>query len=468
MSDSSIKGLTDVLRSRAEAMAAGARFPSTREISATYRVSPVTVSRALAALSAEGSLKTLPGSGTFVAERISLDDENKLDTSWQTVALGDRAIDSRSLQTYLDVNPRGALSLSGGYLHPSLMPIRALSIAAQRAVRRSETWEAPDPRGIADLRAWFASHHGSAFAAGDVIICNGGQSAISAAFRALVPAGATLLVEAPTYPGALAVARAAGIHVVPVPVDDDGIIPDLLSDALRATGSRTLYLQPTHHNPTGIVMPGARRRDVLKVAGRAGAFVIEDDWARWLSYERTNPPTMMSMDGHGRVVYISSLTKPAAPSLRLGALVARGPVADRLRSIRIVDDLFVNRVTQETALELVGSPGWSRHLVAVARALRERRDVVLEALRELAPTVVVPRSPRGGMHLWVTLPDGIDDLVAAESAREHGVLVGAGRSFFATEPASSHLRLSFGCAASHEELRESVRRLASALRAVVS
>ncbi|HET7338843.1 MAG TPA: GntR family transcriptional regulator, partial [Candidatus Dormibacteraeota bacterium] len=150
MSDSSIKGLTDVLRSRAEAMAAGARFPSTREISATYHVSPVTVSRALAALSAEGSLKTLPGSGTFVAERISLDDENKLDTSWQTVALGDRAIDSRSLQTYLDVNPRGALSLSGGYLHPSLMPIRALSIAAQRAVRRSETWEAPDPRGIAD------------------------------------------------------------------------------------------------------------------------------------------------------------------------------------------------------------------------------------------------------------------------------------------------------------------------------
>ena len=447
-------------------MAPGARFPSTREIAAGYRVSPVTVSRALATLSAEGSLKTLPGSGTFVADRIVLDGPEKLDTSWQTVALGDRAIDARALQTYLEVNPRGALSLSGGYLHPSLMPIRALSIAAHRVVSRAETWEAPDSRGLAGLRSWFASHHGSAFGPGDVIVCNGGQSAISATFRALVPAGATLLVEAPTYPGALAVARAAGIRVVPVPMDEDGIMPDLLGDAFESTGSRAVYLQPTHHNPTGVVMPSARRREVLDVAGRVGAFVIEDDWARWLGYERTNPPTLISMDGHGRVVYISSLTKPASPSLRLGALVARGPVADRLRSIRIVDDLFVNRLTQETALELVGSPGWARHVVDVARALHARRGVVLEALGELAPTLVVPRLPRGGMHLWASLPEGVDDVVVAQSAREHGVLVGAGRSFFATEPPSSHLRLSFACAANHEELRESVRRLAAALQSV--
>jgi DNA-binding transcriptional MocR family regulator len=449
-------------------MTPGARFPSTREIAANYRVSPVTVSRALATLSAEGSIKTLPGSGTFVADRFPLGAPTVPDAAWQTVALGDRAIDSRALQTYLEVNPRGALSLSGGYLHPSLMPIRALSIAAHRAARRPETWEAPDPRGLGGLRAWFASHHGSAFNAGDVIVCNGGQSAISAAFRALVPGGATLLVEAPTYPGALAIARAAGIRIVPVPLDDDGISPELLSDAFDATGSRAVYIQPTHHNPTGIVMPPGRRRAVLDVAERAGAFVIEDDWARWLGYERTNPPTLMSMDGHGRVVYISSLTKPASPSLRLGALVARGPVADRLRSIRIVDDLFVNRLTQETALELVGSPGWARHLVEVGRALHHRRGVVLDALGEFAPTLVVPRLPRGGMHLWVRLPDAIDDLVVSELARDHGVLVGSGRSFFATEPPSSHLRLSFACAAHDDELREAVRRLASALHAVVA
>jgi len=253
-----------------------------------------------------------------------------------------------------------------------------------------------------------------------------------------------------------------------VPLDGDGIIPALLADAFESSGSRALYLQPTHHNPTGAVMPPARRREVLAVAEHAGAFVIEDDWARWLGYERANPPTLLSMDGHGRVIYISSLTKPASPSLRLGALVARGPVADRLRSLRIVDDLFVNRLTQETAVELVGSPGWARHVVDFARALHRRRDVVLESLADLAPSVSVPQRPRGGMHLWVSLPDGVDDVVVAEAARQHGVLVGAGRSFFATEPPSGHLRLSFGCAAGEDELRDAVRRVAAALGSVIS
>lgn len=468
MSDSSVQSLTEQLRSRAQAMAPGARFPSTREIVAGYHVSPVTVSRALATLSAEGVVGTRPGSGTFVADRTPPADASRLDTTWQTVSLGDRAIDAGALQTYLDVNPRGALSLAGGYLHPSLMPIRALSIAAQRAVSRSETWEAPDPRGILGLRAWFAGHHGSGFGAGDVIVCNGGQSAISASFRALVPSGATLVVEAPTYPGALAIARAAGIRIVPVPMDGDGILPHLLTKALETTGSRAVYVQPTHHNPTGVVMSADRRREVLAVAGTAGAFVIEDDWARWLGYEGTNPPTLISMDGQGRVIYISSLTKPAAPSLRVGALVARGPVADRLRAIRMVDDLFVNRLVQETALELVRSPGWSRHIVEVGRALRERSRIMVEALGRHAPELAVPRQPRGGMHMWVTLPEGADEAAVAAAGREHGVVVGAGKSFFATEPPSSHLRLSFGGAASHEELSESVRRLGSALQSIAS
>jgi DNA-binding transcriptional MocR family regulator len=466
--DSSVQALTAALRSRAESLGPGSRFPSTREISAGYRVSPVTVSRALATLSAEGVVSTRPGSGTFVADRGPLGGERRLDTSWQTVALGDRFIDAGGLQTYLEINPRGALSLAGGYLHRSLMPVRALSIAAQRAVRRAETWDVPDPRGIAGLRAWFAGHHGAGFTPADVIISNGGQGAISAAFRALVAPPATLLVEAPTYPGALAVARAAGISVVPVPMDADGIRADLLSDAFEATGSKAVYLQPTHHNPTGIVMSAARRREVLDVAGRAGAFVIEDDWARWLGYDGANPPTLISMDGVGRVIYISSLTKPATPSLRLGALIARGPVADRLRAIRMVDDLFVNRLTQETALEMVESPGWSRHVVEVGRALRERRRVMAEALEEFAPQLEIPRLPRGGMHIWATLPAVSDEVAVTEAARRLGVLIGAGRSFFATEPPSQHMRLSFGCAASHDELRESVRRVGSALESVLA
>jgi DNA-binding transcriptional MocR family regulator len=134
----------------------------------------------------------------------------------------------------------------------------------------------------------------------------------------------------------------------------------------------------------------------------------------------------------------------------------------------MVDDLFVNRLTQETALELVSSGGWARHVVTVSRALAERCGVFVEALGALAPGLVVPRRPVGGMHLWVRLPPGLDDQRAAEAARQHGVLVGAGRPFFATEPPSSHLRLSFGSATDDDELRESARRLAIALQSLAS
>jgi len=132
----------------------------------------------------------------------------------------------------------------------------------------------------------------------------------------------------------------------------------------------------------------------------------------------------------------------------------------------MVDDLFVSRLAQETALELVGSPGWPRHIVEVGRELRERRDVVVEALAEHVRAVAVPHQPSGGMHLWATLPGGIDEGRVIEAARHHGVLVGPGRSFFATEPPASHLRLSFGAAANHDELRESVRRLGSAVQSI--
>jgi DNA-binding transcriptional MocR family regulator len=104
----------------------------------------------------------------------------------------------------------------------------------------------------------------------------------------------------------------------------------------------------------------------------------------------------------------------------------------------------------------------------VGRALRERRRVMAEALEELAPQLEIPRLPRGGMHIWATLPEVSDEVAITEAARRLGVLVGAGRSFFATEPPSKHLRLSFGCAASHDELRESVRRVGSAIESVLT
>jgi DNA-binding transcriptional MocR family regulator len=254
-------------------------------------VSPLTVSGALAELSREGVLVSRPGAGTFVAAQPRRGrPADPADYSWQTVALAERAIDTEGLSPLADPpHADDVISLATGYLHSSLMPLAALRSALARAARLPDTWERPPAAGLHGLRSWFAQQAGSGADAQDVLITSGGQGALSAAFRALVAAGAPLLVESPTYPGALAAARAAGIRPVPVPTDRDGVIPGHLAEAFARTGAQALFCQPAYHNPTGAVLATSGRPAVLGAAAAAGAFVIEDDFGRWLSH-RQRPP----------------------------------------------------------------------------------------------------------------------------------------------------------------------------------
>ena len=450
------------LRAEADRLGPGQRLPATRAIVQARHVSPLTVSRALADLSREGVLVTRPGTGTYTAAPRRRQAGDPARYWWQTVALADRAVDTTGLSPLADPpQADDVISLAAGYLHPSLMPQAALRAALARASRLPDAWDRPPAAGLPGLRSWFAQAAVPGLDARDVLITSGGQSALSAVFRALVPAGAPLLVESPTYPGALAVAGAAGLRPVPVPADRDGVIPEHLAEAFRRTGAQALYCQPTYHNPTGAVLAVARRPEVLSVAAAAGAFVIEDDFARWLPHAGQAPPPLLADDDEGRVVYLASLTKAASPSLRIGAIIARGPVADRLRALRAVDDLFVARPMQEAALELVSRPAWPRHLRTLSQALASRAVTLAGAISRLLPAADV-QLPRGGMHLWARLPAGADDVAAAEAARRAGVVVMPGRPFFPAEPPGPYLRLAFCGAATEAELVTAVSRLASA------
>ncbi|MBT2224291.1 PLP-dependent aminotransferase family protein [Nonomuraea sp. NEAU-A123] len=460
MTDSSSSAELAVrLRALLSGMAPGDRLPSSRDLVQRYRVGPVTVSQAIAALAAEGAVITRPGSGTFVAPRARAG-AAVADTAWQTVALTDRAVDTRSLTDALGPPPAGTIMLDGGYLHRSLQPARALTAALGRAARRPDAWDRAPASGLSPLRAVFAAMAGGGVTPDDVLITAGGQSALSMVFRAIAGPGNPVLVESPTYPGAMAAARAAGLSPVPVPMDADGLRPDLLAEAFELTRARALYCQPAHHNPTGAVLAPERRRQVVEVARAAGAFVIEDDFARHLGHGGPVPPPLVAGDRDGTVVYLTSLTKPAAPSLRIGALIARGPVMARLRAVRLVDDFFVTRPLQEAALELVSSPAWERHLRTLATALRDRRGELAAAISRGLPGWTITRVPAGGLHLWVRLPEGLGDTAVAGAARQLGVAVSAGSRYFATEVPAAWLRLGFAATADSAELVEGVRRLA--------
>lgn len=464
-----------MLRGELNRYSPGEKLPSSRALIERYRVSPVTVSRALATLAAEGLVVTRPGAGAFRAARRRAEEPRPGDTSWQEVALsvesaGDsvpRTVDASGVLATLAAPPPGALEFNGGYLHPSLQPERALAAALARAGRRPGAWDRPPVEGLAELRAWFAREIGGragALAASDVLVTAGGQSALTCALRGLAAPGAAVLVESPTYPGMLAAARASGLRPVPVPVDADGVRTDLLAEALRASGARVFVCQPLFQNPTGAVLSAERRREMIRIAREAGAFVVEDDFARRLVHEDAPPlpATLAADDPDGVVVHVCSLTKAASPSLRVGALAARGPALERLRAIQVVDSFFVPRPLQEAALELVGAPSWTRHLRTVAAELRTRREALVTAIRRDLPGLALSHVPPGGYQLWLRLPQGADEAALASAALRAGVAVAPGRPYFCAEPPAPHVRLSFASVAGTGELAEGVRRLRTA------
>lgn len=401
-----------------------------------------------------------PGRGSFVAANQR--DARAEDLSWQAVALGEGRPGEDLVANLLAVPKPEAIPLSSGYLDPELQPADALGAALGRAARRPASWGRVPTEGKEELRAWFAREAGGALRAGDMTVCAGAQEALATVFRGLGERGDAALVESPTYLGAIAAARDAGLKVVPVPADEDGVRTDLLKAAFERTKAKLFYCQPLHANPHGAVLSASRRAEVMDIVREAGAFLIEDDWARGFTLDGAAPPTLVSQDVDGHVVYVRSLTKVAAPGLRVAVIGARGPAGIRLKNTRSQQDLYVAGPLQEAAIDFVTSPVWRRHLRTVQHALRSRRDALAGAISTHLPGFEVARSS-GGLHFWVKLPDGIDDVELTAAAAARDVVVFPGRPWFAAEPPGHFLRLTYGGAPEHV-LVEGIRRLTDIVR----
>lgn len=462
--DNTLRRITQELRQLAESQAPETRLPSVRELTSRHRAGPGTVQRAVSQLVAEGLIQTRPGRGNFVAQRVNT--IAPADLGWQSTVLGERMVSADGLEELLEVPQPGVIPLTIGYLPEDLQPLPQLAAASARAARRPGVWGRVPSEGLEGLRTWVARDAGG-LRAQDVLITSGGQAALSTAFRGLAVPGSPVLFESPTYIGALAAARGAGLRPVPVPADRHGVRPDLLEKAFSSSGARLFYCQPTFANPHGATLAVDRREAVLQIVRSAGAFLIEDDPARDLFLEKEPPPPLANQDHEGHVVYVRSLTKFVVPGLRIGALCARGAAGARLKTARIVDDFFVAGILQETALEFLASPAWRRHMRTVRNILRTRRDALVEVVRRDLSQTNLPLVPEGGLHLWLRLPDKIDDIRLSEELRKEGVVVSAGRHWFPAEPPGSFLRISYA-GAEIDVLSEGVDVLARVLDAAMA
>lgn len=412
------------------------------------------MSRALAALTQQGLITSRPGAGSFRAE---FEVPRRLgDTTWQTAALEltpgvghvstpSRELDASALSATLATFGADIIDLNGGYLNAELQPLTALGAALSRAARRPQAWSRPDTAGLPDLRDWFATDVGAGLARQDILIVSGGQGALSMLLRTLAQPGDPVIVESPTYPGVLAAAHAAGLRTIPIMLDREGMRVEDLDQALKQTRAQLILTQPLFQNPSGASYSVDRQRQLLDLAVRYRAFIIEDDFARHMAHADADPlpPPMIENDPIGAVIHIRSLTKVTSPSLRVAAVCARGPVMARLRAAQIVDTLFVPTPLQQIGLEVVTAPGWPRSLRTLATALQNRRAVAVAAIRAVLGPEALPIVPHGGYHLWLRLADHHNPAGIVAAGLRAGVAATVGSNYYCSPPPAPHLRVSY-------------------------
>ncbi|MGJ0119383.1 PLP-dependent aminotransferase family protein [Williamsia sp. MIQD14] len=453
MEDDSSARIVRHLRGVVAESGPGGRLPSTRMLARRFGAGPVTVQKAIGHLVAEGSVETRPGAGNFVTRPPVA--RRTLDVDWQTTALGpERSGPSPIGSTLRGIDP-DTIAMHGGYPSIDLMPMRDVRSALTRAARSDEAFDRPSVTGVADLRAWFVRElsadgvsgggRGLPWRDSDAVITSGGQSALSAVFRALAGPGEAIVMESPTYWGAIAAARQAGLVIVPVARTTRAPSADDLDEAMRSSGARLFYAQPNFANPTGALWTPDERRAVLDVVADRRGFLVEDDWAHDFAIDAPVAPVAAD-DTDGHVVYIRSLTKSASLALRVAAVIARGPARARISNALAVSDLYVSPILQRAALDVVTRPAWRTHCTRLRRELTERRDRLVAAVGDHAPHLEITHIPRGGLNLWLRLPEDVDAEVFAARSLAAGVSISPGAEWFPAAVAGPYIRLNYGSA----------------------
>ncbi len=443
---SSSDRIAATLRDWVAAAPAGAQLPSTRALVAQFEVSPVTVQKALRSLTRQGIIESRPGIGTFVR---AVRTHRPHDYRWQTAALGSPPQRMPKPSATMRTTPNDVIALHSGYPDKELLPQRLVRAAFSRVARTEASVARAPSSGLPELQSWFASELGALTPAGlntpaanDVVILPGSQSGLSTLFHALVGAGRPLLIESPSYWGAMLAAAQVGVQLVPVPSGPQGPDPDDVDRAFDQTGARAFYAQPNFANPTGGQWSTDLGDAVLAIVRQHGAFLIEDDWAHDFGITSNSTP-VAARDDNGHVIYIRSLTKSVSPSVRVAGLIARGPAHDRILADTQAQAMYVSGTLQEVALDVVTQPAWRTHLRSLRAQLASRRDLLIDALREYAPSAHLEAVPVGGLNLWLRLPDATDVQQLARDCELGGVIVAAGDDWFPAEPTGRYLRLNY-------------------------
>ncbi len=371
------------------------------------------------------------------------------------------------------------ISLSGGWPEADLFPIEQLQEVATHVMRQTprEALQYGLTDGSIGLRRLLAEQmqaQGVPAGPENILITSGSQQALDLLGRILLDEGDTVIVEAPTFLGAVQSFRAYGPRFVPLPLDGDGACVEQLPELIARHRPKLIYLLPTFHNPAGVCLSLERRRRAVEIAAELGVPIVEDDPYGQLRYSGEPLPTLAALDGArcsgdtprlgDTVIYLSSFSKTLTPGLRVAWAVAPADVVRQLVMAKQGTDLMTSSLSQEIAAEFMRR-GWLPAQVARIRdTYRLRRDAMCAAIDEHFPAGASYYRPAGGLFLWVTLPAGLDAVALLPEAAAHQVAYVPGQPFFVDGRGANTMRLSFA-SVPPETIREGVRRVGEVLKA---
>ncbi len=419
-----------------------------------------------------------------------------MSTAWTArYALRTKGITSSQIRELLKFTQKpGMISFGGGLPAPDVFPVERFKeacnkVLTEHAASALQYGETEGYRPLRELLANNMARYGIKAKPENVLITSGSQQALDLIGKLFINRGDRVLVEAPTYLGALQAFNVYGTEYESVPIDENGLRTELLEQPLRS-GPKFMYVLPNFQNPAGTTLSEERRHELVLLADRYGIPIIEDDPYGQLRYEGEHLPSLVVLDREnlrrddgysiGNVIYLSTFSKTLAPGLRLGWIVAPPEVISKLAQLKQGADLHTSTFTQFVAYEVARDGFLDKHVKLIRKIYRERRDVMLQALKEFFPSTVSWTHPKGGLFLWVTLPEGLDMQAIFKSALEQNVAFVPGDSFYARvgqnnvgrnhdgsnkdgQEGSRHMRLNFSNAAP-DEIREGIRRLSMALK----
>jgi len=359
----------------------------------------------------------------------------------------------------------GIISFAGGLPSPSTFPIEAMAEATARVFAQDgrAALQYSSSEGYGPLRDWVANDLrklGMAIHPDQVLITTGSQQGLDLIAKVLIDTGSRVLVETPTYLGALQAFTPMEPEFVSVNSDAEGV--DVADFSAKAPGARFMYVLPNFQNPTGRTMSAERRVALAKAAAAAGVPLVEDNPYGDLWFDTPPPPALSSYEPDNSV-YLGSFSKILAPGLRLGFIVAPKAVMPKLLQAKQAADLHTPSFNQRIVAEVLKDGFIDRHVPTIRALYKRQCQAMLAALSEHCTGLLEWNAPDGGMFLWGRLPAGVDAVKLLPLAVEHNVAFVPGAAFYADHADARSIRLSF-VTASEEQIRTGVAALAKAIR----